>query len=183
MVVSRLYRRPGNSFEVEFDNLFSINLLNGTVLVDGVPLGLLSSSVVNDPLYKRTFGDRNFEMVVLGFRHYRTARRVEDRFLYDFWLTPQIPCIFLRMIPWRALVTSCCSFGRIIWGCHLCFVKNIVTGFLKSTELSPCVNHRTDSDASSTQSQKQQLTLFHPNLARFLFKKSLTCFQAATSFC
>lgn len=54
------------------------------MLVDGVPPGLLPSSVVEDQLYLRTFGKRNFEMVVLGFCHYRTARRVDSRFLYEF---------------------------------------------------------------------------------------------------
>jgi hypothetical protein len=72
-------------FEAEFgDFLYSINLLNGTVLVDGVPPGLLPASVVENPLYQRTFESRIFEMVVLGTRHYRTARLVDDQFMYEF---------------------------------------------------------------------------------------------------
>lgn len=71
-------------FEAQAENHFSLNLLNGTALVNGIPLGLLPNSVVDDPLYRRTFGERNFEMEIVDFRHYRTARPVQDRFLYEF---------------------------------------------------------------------------------------------------
>lgn len=76
-------------FEAESDHLYSVNLLNGTLLIDGVPPGRLPSSVTKDPLYQRTFGERNFESVVLGFRHYRTKRRVDKHFLYEFVLDAQ----------------------------------------------------------------------------------------------
>jgi hypothetical protein len=68
----------------ESHHLYSVNLLNGTVLVNGVPPRLLPSSVIEDPLYRRTFGERNSEVNVLGFRHYRATRRVDDRFFYEF---------------------------------------------------------------------------------------------------
>ena len=73
-------------FEAVCGQLFSVNLLNGTVLVDGVPPGFLPQSVVDDPLYQRTFSCRNFESVVLGPQHYRTARPVENECFYEFLL-------------------------------------------------------------------------------------------------
>jgi hypothetical protein len=71
-------------FEALEDHHYSINVLNGTVLVDGVPPGFLSSSIVGDALYRRTFGSRNFESVVCGVSHFRTARLVDDRYIYEF---------------------------------------------------------------------------------------------------
>jgi hypothetical protein len=43
------------------------------------------------------------------------------------------------------------------WGCHL-FRENTVTGFLNTTGPSPCVSHRTESDASNMPSLEWQLT-------------------------
>jgi hypothetical protein len=167
-------------FEAEDDHLYSINLLNGTVLVDGVPPGLLPHSVVKDPLYRRTFGDRNFEMVVLGFRHYRAARRVGDRFLYEFVVDSSDT---LHILEDDALGGS----GR-----KLLLLRKETIGL--PSLLREKYNHwfsehygtiplRQPSDASSTPSQKMQLTTFQPSLARFLCKKSWICFQTATSLC
>ena len=47
-------------------NLYSINIMNGTVLCNGVPPSELPATILNHPLYKRTFGDRNFETQLLG---------------------------------------------------------------------------------------------------------------------
>lgn len=69
---------------VSSEQLYSMNLLNGTVLVDGVPPGLLPNSIVDDPIYVRTFGQRNFETVVLGLSRFRAARLVDNRFMYEF---------------------------------------------------------------------------------------------------
>ena len=72
-------------FETTSDShLYSINLLTGTVLVDGTPPVTLPSSVTEDDLYKRTFGNRNFEVEILGFRHYQAARCVGKDFKYEF---------------------------------------------------------------------------------------------------
>jgi hypothetical protein len=65
--------------------LYSVNLLTGTLLVDGIPPGFLPLSVVDDPLYTRTFGSKNFEAVVLGSQHYATAKGVNGGILfYEF---------------------------------------------------------------------------------------------------
>ena len=71
-------------FEAISDHHYSMNVLNGIVLVDGVPPGFLPDSILNDALYRRTFGHRNFECVVEGVSHFRTSRRIDDSFLYEF---------------------------------------------------------------------------------------------------
>jgi hypothetical protein len=73
-------------FEAAADQLYSINLLNGTVLVDGVPPGFLPTSVVDDPQYRRIFGSRNFEVVVMGSQHFRSSRLIDGRLTYEFLL-------------------------------------------------------------------------------------------------
>jgi hypothetical protein len=168
------------NFEAEDDRLYSIYLLNGTVLVNGVILGLLPRSVVEDPLYRRTFRDRNFEMVELGFRHYQAARLVGDRFLYEFVVDYADT---LHILEDDALGGS----GR-----KLLLLRKETIGL--PSLLREKYNHwfsehygtiplRQPSDASSTPSQKMQLTTFQPSLARFLCKKSWICFQTATSLC
>lgn len=69
-------------------HLYSINILNGNVLVNGAPPGLLPSSVTSNPLYCRTFGTRNFEVVTEGFGKYKTARLEDDAF-YRFAVDEQ----------------------------------------------------------------------------------------------
>jgi Protein of unknown function (DUF3638) len=71
-------------FEAQADHHYSINILNGILLVDGVPPGFLPSSVVRNPLFVRTFKSRNFECIVLGMDHYRTSRLIDNRFHYEF---------------------------------------------------------------------------------------------------
>ena len=44
-------------------NLYSVNLLNGIVLFNGTQQGRLPESIRRHPLYRRCFGDRNFEIV------------------------------------------------------------------------------------------------------------------------
>jgi hypothetical protein len=44
------------------EHLYSINVLDGTVLLDGLPLSRLPSTVLQHPLYKRSFGSSNFEV-------------------------------------------------------------------------------------------------------------------------
>ncbi|CAB9516872.1 Protein of unknown function (DUF3645) [Seminavis robusta] len=72
---------------------YSINVLNGRVLVDGVPPGFLPSSVLIDPLYQRTFGRRNFECIVVGESHFRSSKLVDGRCRYDFKVQGDSVCI------------------------------------------------------------------------------------------
>ena len=43
-------------------HVFSVNLLSGTVLYDGIPPSRLPKTIVSDEAYKRSFGTRNFEV-------------------------------------------------------------------------------------------------------------------------
>eukprot|EP00884_Botryococcus_braunii_P022386 jgi/Botrbrau1/8831/Bobra.0335s0018.1 len=53
------------SFEAwDGPKLYSINILTGTVLVDGLPLGRLPIEIVRHPDYQAAFGDVNFEVCV-----------------------------------------------------------------------------------------------------------------------
>jgi hypothetical protein len=65
-------------------HLYSINILDGTVLLDGVPPGRLPSDVLQHPLYRRTFGSCNFEVVVTQAGVRQTLRPINGRF-YDFY--------------------------------------------------------------------------------------------------
>eukprot|EP00983_Pelagomonas_calceolata_P133678 1161985-Pelagomonas_calceolata.AAC.1 len=52
------------SFEAvsEDGHLFSINTVDGTVLYDGCPPSRLPKAIFNHRMYKRSFGDSNFEV-------------------------------------------------------------------------------------------------------------------------
>lgn len=64
-------------------HLFSVNLLTGVILFDGMPPRRLPKSITNSPLYRRTFSDRNFEVVRKKPGLFQTVRRVQNRF-YEF---------------------------------------------------------------------------------------------------
>lgn len=56
------------SYEAEAGgHLYSINFLDGTVLLDGIPPSRLPASITSDPLFVRTFGAGvNFEVTQRG---------------------------------------------------------------------------------------------------------------------
>lgn len=64
-------------------HLYSVNILDGTVLLDGWPHQRLPKSIMGHPLYQRTFGNWNFE--VAGYGVYKTSSPVKKRF-YEFYL-------------------------------------------------------------------------------------------------
>ena len=66
-------------------HLYSINLLDGTVLLDGVPPGRLPLQILKHPLYSRTFGDRNFEVARTAAGVLETLKPIKGRF-YNFLL-------------------------------------------------------------------------------------------------
>lgn len=68
-------------------DLLSINILNGIVLVNGLPPRRLPDNVIRHPLYKRTFKDRNFETITRASRDttIRTARAIRGKW-YEFCL-------------------------------------------------------------------------------------------------
>lgn len=73
-------------FEAHGDDgcIYSINVFSGIVLLDGLPPCRLSAEILSHPLYKRTFGDRNFEIIRKeGWSE--TVRPVHDNY-YRFFL-------------------------------------------------------------------------------------------------
>lgn len=79
------------SFEaVSDDHLYSMNLMTGTVLLDGLPLGRLPNEVVQNSLYKSVFGGINFEV------------NLASQKIWNQWLDMANSCqsrtVFLRTI-------------------------------------------------------------------------------------
>ncbi|KAL3918408.1 MAG: hypothetical protein SGILL_004249 [Bacillariaceae sp.] len=69
---------------VQRRHMYSINVVNGTVLVNGAPPGLLPTSITANKQFLRTFGRRNFEVVTVGFGAYKTAKSVMEGVHYQF---------------------------------------------------------------------------------------------------
>jgi hypothetical protein len=70
-------------FEAVHEDLYTLNVFDGTVLVNGLPPSALPISVLSNKLYQRTFRDRNF-LVVSGLQHFRAAKLVDEHYLYEF---------------------------------------------------------------------------------------------------
>jgi hypothetical protein len=69
-------------------DLYSINILDGTVLLNGAPPGRLPRSITAHPFFVRTFGaNANFEVAVRGGGAHQTSSPVHGRF-YRFQLLP-----------------------------------------------------------------------------------------------
>ncbi|KAG1659824.1 hypothetical protein FOA52_003767 [Chlamydomonas sp. UWO 241] len=77
-------RDESGSFEaVGGGHLYSINIINGEVLLDGFPPGRLPKGILTHPLYKRTFGDHDFEVTRTSDGVLRTTKAFAGS-LYDF---------------------------------------------------------------------------------------------------
>ena len=66
-------------------HLFSINIQTGVVLYDGQPPSRLPQTILSLPLYKRSFTDRNFEVVLAPSGILKTVR-LQGGFRYDFYV-------------------------------------------------------------------------------------------------
>ncbi|KAG1658900.1 hypothetical protein FOA52_012576 [Chlamydomonas sp. UWO 241] len=83
---SLIWSRLGKSgsFEAEGGgHLFSINVLDGAVLMDGYPPGRLHMGILDHLLHKRTFGDHDFEVARASDGVLKTTKAVAGR-LYNF---------------------------------------------------------------------------------------------------
>lgn len=69
---------------VRDDHVFSVNLLTGTMLFDGMPPQRLPLSITGLELYQRTFGQQNFEVIRKSTGAYQTAFRILGKF-YKFY--------------------------------------------------------------------------------------------------
>ena len=105
------------------NNLYSINLVNGMVLYNGTPPSQLPSTILDHPLYKRSFKDRNFETCSSG-NSLRTMRPSHG-FYYSFCLdsldnstltvTEEDPKNDSELV----LLDSCCLPNEGSWGYDL----------------------------------------------------------------
>ena len=83
-----------SSFVSTGDNgdVYAINILMSTVLVNGLPPFSLPSEILEHPLYQRSFGDRNFEVVSTN-NMYKMVQWIAG-FLYSFNLkSDEMLCI------------------------------------------------------------------------------------------
>ncbi|EGD72573.1 hypothetical protein PTSG_04309 [Salpingoeca rosetta] len=69
-------------------HLYSINVVTGEVLYDGLPPQRLPETMVNDEIYKRVFGERNFVVVRSGASMFETTDVINHR-LYVFHQNPR----------------------------------------------------------------------------------------------
>jgi hypothetical protein len=69
-------------------HLYSVNVMTGVLLFDGLPPRKLPATILQMPLYKRTFADRNFEVVATAAGVLRSTRLVMGC-RYEFSLTAQ----------------------------------------------------------------------------------------------
>ena len=78
---------PFGSFEAvgRDGHLYSINILDGTVLHDGAPPSRLPLEILQHPMYIRTFGDSNFEVAVTEKGVRETIKPLKGKY-YDFYL-------------------------------------------------------------------------------------------------
>jgi hypothetical protein len=66
---------------------FSVNLLTGSVLFNGMPPSRLPILILQSPMYVRSFSNRNFEVVLLSSAKLQTTRQVVHGFKYNFFFT------------------------------------------------------------------------------------------------
>lgn len=69
-------------------HVYSINILDGTVLLDGALPCRLPNSILQHPLYKRCFGSSNFEVGFTAMREYKTLRAIDGCYYIFYWAAP-----------------------------------------------------------------------------------------------
>jgi hypothetical protein len=69
-------------------HLFSVNTQTGVILFDGLPPSRLPKTILDLPLYRRTFSDRNFEVVLTSSGVLETVC-FQSGFKYEFFVDAQ----------------------------------------------------------------------------------------------
>ena len=82
-----IHRTVSSLRGVSRTDLFSVNVQTGVVLLNGVPPSRLPESILSMPLYKRTFGHRNFEVVLTPTGALMTIRPIRGC-VYEFFVDP-----------------------------------------------------------------------------------------------
>mmetsp|Transcript_25198 Transcript_25198/g.53516 ORF Transcript_25198/g.53516 Transcript_25198/m.53516 type:complete len:470 (-) Transcript_25198:1029-2438(-) len=109
-------------------HLFSVNVQTGQLLYDGLPVGRLPNSILDHPLYKRTFSDlrtsnlANFEVVRSSLGVFETAR-LQGGFKYEFFANNSNELVVREVDPGRPTMTlellDGTEEGVAAWGAQL----------------------------------------------------------------
>ena len=102
------------------NNLYSINLLNGMVLYNGTPPSQLPTAILIHPLYRRSFGDRNFE--TCSSTNVLKTVKATHGFYYWFCLQGNNLCVTEkdpRTGHELLMMDSCCLPDQGCWGYDL----------------------------------------------------------------
>eukprot|EP00878_Enallax_costatus_P005957 GHUV01006249.1.p1 GENE.GHUV01006249.1~~GHUV01006249.1.p1 ORF type:complete len:2036 (+),score=737.34 GHUV01006249.1:1069-7176(+) len=66
-------------------HLYSLNILDGTVLLDGVPPSRLPSDILQHPVYHCCFGSSNFDVGFTATGMYKTLRAIDGCYYSFYW--------------------------------------------------------------------------------------------------
>ena len=81
-------------------DLYSVNLLTGIVLFNGLPPSRLPNLILEHPLYERTFQNRDFEVVLTADGKLQTTRTISG-FQYRFFFTSSERLIIQEAMVWQ----------------------------------------------------------------------------------
>jgi hypothetical protein len=84
-------------------HLYSVNILTGDVLFDGYPPCRLPAEVLENPLYKRTFGEANFDSTRSFDGSFESCRPI-DGYFYTFFVTNNKSLIIHRLAATNTLI-------------------------------------------------------------------------------
>eukprot|EP01036_Dinobryon_divergens_P022332 gene22332-30577_t len=79
---------------------YHINIISGSILINGSPPSILPASILDHPVYRRSFGNSNFEVSSLPNQSYRTIRHLRGR-IYELSPPTNTSPIIIREIDSR----------------------------------------------------------------------------------
>ena len=93
-------------FEAQHEaDTYHINIISGIILINGSPPSILPASILDHPVYRRTFGHSNFEVSYLPNQSYRTVRHLRGRMYELSPPTSTLSNIIIREIDSRTGLT------------------------------------------------------------------------------
>ncbi|KAJ3031469.1 UNVERIFIED_CONTAM: hypothetical protein HDU68_003800 [Siphonaria sp. JEL0065] len=92
-------------------HLYTFNFMSGCILLDGMPPGRLPAGILNAALYKKHFGDRDFEVRTVG-PVLQTVERLAGN-LYQFFLVKNR--LLVREINPEGRVLELVEFSKASW--------------------------------------------------------------------
>lgn len=101
-------------------NTYSMNVITGDVLINGIPPSRLPISIIKHPLYRRTFGSRNHEVVNKGDGSLETVREACGRFYRFLFYESQLSIFEFKVDGSEELeLLDSTPEGIISWGNEL----------------------------------------------------------------